>query len=447
MKNKIFIGVGLAILVIAGLIFWSVQSGVLGDEFEMIVYSKADASQTYGTVYVSFVKSTSDTINAWIDLNKNSTFEESEKVISNFPFKSGKNWRTGFAVKINGPLPENPRLKIELDGGDNVEATLKVTQAPTEDLLELNKVTKPEEAMKGFGQVVFAQGTDPATEAVRYDVPDLGQRIAECAPTAAANSIISLAEEHGISLSDLPTGTEIVDGLKGDMDWTPENGVLPDDFVEGKNKWAAKNGLPIRTEKVGDQHGRNTLQEILDAMAAQGGAAAEIRMKFADANGKVKGGHMVTVVGIRVVGDQTFLDINDPRTPAGTDTYEVSGNVIEGYPYDGLAIVSWGFVQRWEGSPTGAALDPLTDKEVQGIQNFAGVKEKIKVIVVNGKKVPLDQVHVGKGPECDSETKQYPHYHANSEKVTALDGTVIVDPNGCGYGKVKDIPVEEVEKP
>ena len=69
------------------------------------------------------------------------------------------------------------------------------------------------------------------------------------------------------------------------------------------------------------------------------------------------------------------------------------------------------------------------------------------MIIVRGKKVPLAQVHVGTGPECDSEANQIPHYHANAGSVTALDGAVLSDPGGCGYGKVRDIPVEEVLKP
>lgn len=63
----------------------------------------------------------------------------------------------------------------------------------------------------------------------------------------------------------------------------------------------------------------------------------------------------------------------------------------------------------------------------------------LQVITYNGKQIPLSQLYVGTGPDCDS-----PHYHANNGKVTTLDGLVIPDPEGCGYGKLKDIRVTEV---
>ncbi len=118
----------------------------------------------------------------------------------------------------------------------------------------------------------------------------------------------------------------------------------------------------------------------------------------------------------------------------------MNANVIEGYPFDGVAVLSWGFVQVWdEQAPNN--LEPLTDAEVSGIKNAVGIKEKVQVIVFRDKYVPVAQVHVGKGPECDGE----PHYHANTGSVKTLDGTVFTDPGGCGYGKVKNVPVEEVQ--
>lgn len=447
MKNKILIVGGLIVVVVLIVVFSGRQSsGLVGSDPSLVVFGSTETKN--GLLYIPFLNKTAAPVkvSVWLDKNASGDFSDSEVVVKDWPLQPRKDWKNGLPVKLANLPKVGAQVKVLADTKEYL-IKLAAIEEDTTDLLELAKVTKLEESMKGWGATALAQSTNPATEATRYDVPDLGQRIAECAPTAAANSIISLAEEHGIPLSGFPTGAEIVDGLKGDMDWTPADGVLPDNFVEGKNKWAAKNGLPIRTEKVGDAHGRNTLQNILDAMTSEGGAAAEVRIKFADANGRVTGGHMVTVVGVRVAGDQTFIDVNDPRTPTGADTYEVSGNVINDYPYDGLAVLSWGFVQRWEGTPTGAALDPMTEEEVGGIQKFVGEKEKIKVIIVRGKKVPIAQVHVGKGPECDSETSQLPHYHANTGQVTALDGTVITDPGGCGLGKVKDIPVEEIEKP
>ncbi len=72
-------------------------------------------------------------------------------------------------------------------------------------------------------------------------------------------------------------------------------------------------------------------------------------------------------------------------------------------------------------------------------------KSKIQVIVFNGKQIPLTQFYIGHGPDCLDINNPTPHYHAKNGSVTALDGTVIRDPEGCGFGKVKDVQVVEVE--
>ncbi|MEK7094387.1 MAG: hypothetical protein AAB903_03565, partial [Patescibacteria group bacterium] len=175
-----------------------------------------------------------------------------------------------------------------------------------------------------------------------------------------------------------------------------------------------------------------------------------IRIKFADENGKVTGGHMVTVVGVHIDGDNVYIDINDPKTPAGTETYRVEGNVIENYPYEGIAVLSWGFVQRWEETPTGQALETMTDVEVRGIKSAVGEKEKIKVLVYQGKHIPLSGVHLGTGPECKKNSKEMPHWHANAGgKAPALDGSTVRDPSsgGCGYGMAINVPVINVDIP
>jgi len=80
-------------------------------------------------------------------------------------------------------------------------------------------------------------------------------------------------------------------------------------------------------------------------------------------------------------------------------------------------------------------MQPLTPGEVQGMQPYAPPKT-VKAIVVQGHDVPLSQVYVGTGPDCDA-----PHYHASKGSVKALDGTVIVDSEGCGFGRVRETPV------
>lgn len=64
------------------------------------------------------------------------------------------------------------------------------------------------------------------------------------------------------------------------------------------------------------------------------------------------------------------------------------------------------------------------------------VHKQVEVIMYNNKQLPLSGLYIGHGTDCDS-----PHYHAINGAVTALDGTVVVDPEGCGFGKVKDTSV------
>ncbi|HSW48262.1 MAG TPA: hypothetical protein VLG67_04235 [Candidatus Saccharimonadales bacterium] len=68
-------------------------------------------------------------------------------------------------------------------------------------------------------------------------------------------------------------------------------------------------------------------------------------------------------------------------------------------------------------------------------------KSAIQAIEFNGKKIALTELARRNGPDCDS-----PHYHAlNHLSVTALDGSVIIDPGGCAFGKIKDVKVIEVK--
>lgn len=69
-------------------------------------------------------------------------------------------------------------------------------------------------------------------------------------------------------------------------------------------------------------------------------------------------------------------------------------------------------------------------------------KASVKVIEYQGKQIPLSELRVGKGPECDEES----HYHAhNNISIKTLDGTIITDPGDCGFGKVANIRIVEVK--
>lgn len=68
-------------------------------------------------------------------------------------------------------------------------------------------------------------------------------------------------------------------------------------------------------------------------------------------------------------------------------------------------------------------------------------KQQMQIITYKDKQIPISQLFIGHGSDCDS-----PHYHAITGTVTSLDGTSIIDPEGCGFGKVKDIQVTTISK-
>jgi len=69
------------------------------------------------------------------------------------------------------------------------------------------------------------------------------------------------------------------------------------------------------------------------------------------------------------------------------------------------------------------------------------INQKMKVITFNGKKIPLTEIQVSTGPDCNAN-----HYHAvDHTKVKALDNSIINDPGSCGFGKVNETLVEDYE--
>ena len=73
-------------------------------------------------------------------------------------------------------------------------------------------------------------------------------------------------------------------------------------------------------------------------------------------------------------------------------------------------------------------------------------KAKIKVITYNNKRLALSQLTTAVGAEClNNDREQASHYHAkNHTAALAIDGTMVADPGGCGFGKVSETMIEEV---
>lgn len=68
-------------------------------------------------------------------------------------------------------------------------------------------------------------------------------------------------------------------------------------------------------------------------------------------------------------------------------------------------------------------------------------KSKIQVIEFQGKQIPLSEINERSGADCDS-----PHYHAKDHtSAKALDGSTVSDPGACGFGRVHEVEIVELE--
>ena len=69
-------------------------------------------------------------------------------------------------------------------------------------------------------------------------------------------------------------------------------------------------------------------------------------------------------------------------------------------------------------------------------------KKTVRVIDYKESLIPVAQLQTEVGPECDKEE----HRHALNQGIAkTTEGKEIFDPGGCGFGKVKDTPVFEIE--
>lgn len=72
-----------------------------------------------------------------------------------------------------------------------------------------------------------------------------------------------------------------------------------------------------------------------------------------------------------------------------------------------------------------------------------GSKKTLKVILYQGKYLPVSSLHTFRG-ESKEECNAQEHWHANEGAVKATDGSPVVDPGGCGFGKTASVPVMDM---
>jgi len=118
------------------------------------------------------------------------------------------------------------------------------------------------------------------------------------------------------------------------------------------------------------------------------------------------------------------------------------------------SVSSWGRIIKYAKGPLGLiTAAAILIVVVSSISHKGTTSQKVapsptqrqtqQVIQFNGKQIPVSQLHIGYPhvPGCDGT-----HYHAISGSVTAVDGTVMQDPGGCGFGKVADTQVITISK-
>ncbi len=253
--------------------------------------------------------------------------------------------------------------------------------------------------------------TSPTAEGyLRGGVPDISQGTNECAPTSATNSVQWLAGQQGFTA---PANT--LDQLKKDMapGYTSGTypGISPSNFVPGKNRFTARNHLPIATTSGGSMNGAGTFDWMKQQL--KNGADVEMRIQYPG-----DGGHWVTVVGYSVAADGTQrIYINDPLSPGPrTDSYVVKPDgTIVGYPY-GTAKMSFAVAETrvvWG------------DSSNFDVKNYTGV-------TTNDFEVTLGGVTPGQVKKTYTGLLGYP----NSSKSTTTGGTKVTwnggstSPNG-----------------
>jgi hypothetical protein len=180
-----------------------------------------------------------------------------------------------------------------------------------------------------------AQAAGPNGD-VRLNIPGILQGENECAPTAAAQSLLWQSDTQG--LQGVPPQDLLIDELKRAMEPTWASGAYPGidfaNFVPGKDTVVQDLKLPINTVSDGSPGAAGTF----DFIRAQIEANADVELRIAYDSG---GGHAVTVAGWYDDGTVQKLCFKDPLTGGNTvDCYDIEGSTIASYKYGDASIDS-----------------------------------------------------------------------------------------------------------
>ncbi|MBU1165046.1 C39 family peptidase [Patescibacteria group bacterium] len=227
--------------------------------------------------------------------------------------------------------------------GENLENSYyKELVAPKIEIEEIDEliVVDPEKDT-GVGVVRAGRNTHLSSHA---GMPDITQGPNECAPTAAANSLLWMAKKYNFENKMPSTQNALIDELKRDMSF--DNGISGSNYKPGKDAIIARRQLPIVTTKYGGNYESNLFDKMYEEISKN--CDVEATIKFKSSRGEVIGGHMVTVVGTWRYTDASQTDNNlsfhDPASPgrARSDLYRINtrdDNLIINYRYGRNAYI------------------------------------------------------------------------------------------------------------
>lgn len=457
--------------------FWLSQQGKnpLGEAIEVYAYTISGQSNGGASLAVPFVRDVKDgdnrLLNLAIDLDGNGSVSDQEWVVRNARPRIVKDTRNLLHFSLpKGQMPASdkpltvyamltPEALENWDGTKQKDAAFRQVEA---------KLTKVELAdvlgfdVPGGGPDVYRGGNgtflreflgirealaDPIDVQSDLEIPDYPQGDMECGPTSAANNITGLTNAHGAGSRLPPTPRDMIEELKTDMRFN--NGVFgAQNFVDGKNAFAARHNLPITTRVIE----RPSIQDI--AQAIQDGCAVEMDLAFLEVvNGRAGrhvASHTVTVSGVYSDGPDKGIYGADSATPDGLEIWRFSDrgpNLQIAYPlWDGATVVVRIFVQCWTAQAQDeSATAPPEDASTTGSGGQAAEGTPVEMLVIGGVYYPKHQFRVADPDACGQ-----PHYHAGvAHGLAGRDSLEVVsspDPNptGCGFGAVSEVPVETI---
>lgn len=403
-KQKVLAKIVL-VLMVCGVFFvgawwWlnKIDSGTIGSQVTLtrVVMNGEKTSTAYSAIPFLHDRKGSNYLNLAIDLNHdgkiasytvNATTQE-EWVVQNFPLPvfadEGVNANftlSDFDVDSKKDFSLTAVLTTQrLDNWDGgrisgsamrtvVVATIGIEETSDRATVDPNGIgsTGPGDASVPPGQPVKEKTVSSLAKefsVFHEGVPDMDQKINECVPTSAANSLRWLAKGNNFT-DKLPlSDTELLGELKDDMKWKVESGIIVDqNFLTGKDAFVSRHKLPIVTHQVGGKFDINIVAKIAEELRK--GQDVEIDMEYgeykADGSYERRGGHMVTVVGATGTADSQYLDIHDPLSsgPSKLDRYKIDGTRVVDYKYEGKAVtyIRYAYAE----SPTTPPSEPVND--------------------------------------------------------------------------------------